>query len=66
MSFTDNPAADAERYYAKQEAQLQRQPKCSYCGHRIQTEQLYEINDELVCPSCLDNHFKKWTEDYIE
>ena len=66
MSYTDNPVADAERHIAKQEALLQRLPKCSYCGHRIQDEKLCVINDELICVSCMEQHFIKWTEDYIE
>lgn len=65
MTYTDNPAADAERYYAEQEAQMERLPRCSYCGCRIQDETLCDFGDEVICLSCLNQHFIKWTDDYI-
>lgn len=66
MNYTDNPVLDAERHYTRQEEQLNKQPKCSYCGKRIQTEKLCVFDDEVICLSCLDEHFIKWTDDYLE
>ena len=64
--YTDNPVLDAYRYDADQEAMLEKLPKCSYCDKPIQEDYCYEINDELVCRECLDEHFRKWVEDYAE
>lgn len=56
MYWTDDPVADAERYTAEQEAELEKLPKCSECGEPIQTDTYYEFNDELYCEHCLGNH----------
>ena len=63
---TDDPVADADRYFSEREERwLQRLPKCSECGEPIQTEECYEINDELICPDCLEFNHRKRVEDYI-
>ena len=64
--YSNNPIADYDRYCARQEAQLQQCPKCSYCEEPIQDDFLYEINDELFCESCLNDNHRKAVEDYIE
>ena len=51
---------------ASQEAALKKLPKCCECGEPIQTDELYEVNDELVCPQCMEDNHRKWTEDYYE
>ena len=51
---------------AEQERKLQMLPKCSECDEHIQTDECYEINDELVCPDCLKQNHRKWVEDYCE
>ena len=61
-----DPVADYEAYSAHQQAELDRLPRCSYCGEPIQTDYLYEINDELICPECLDQNHRKWVNDYVE
>ena len=66
MSWTDDPVRDAERHEAEQERQLQRLPVCCECDHPIQTDECYEMNGELLCPDCLKDNHKKWTEDYME
>ena len=66
MSWTDDPVRDAERYEAEQEESLKRLPVCCECGEPIQTDECYEFNDELICPDCLRDNHKKWTEDYME
>lgn len=55
-----------ERYDAEREAQLRKQPKCDYCGEYIQEDHYFDINDEKICPDCMDSHFRKWVEDYVE
>ena len=66
MYFTDDPVADYNRYSEEQDKQLQKLPRCSECDNPIQTEECYEINDELICPECLQDNHRKWVEDYIE
>lgn len=66
MYFTDNPVKDHDRYQEEQDKQLQKLPKCSMCDEHIQTDYLYEINDEVVCEECLNEHFRKNVEDYIK
>ena len=63
---TDDPVKDYDRYAEEQNKQLQKLPVCSYCDTHIQDECLYEINDELICENCLNDNFRKNTEDFIE
>ena len=57
---------DAERYYAEREEEAERLPECSECGEKIQSDELYEFNDELICPKCLKDNHMKWTNDYCQ
>ncbi len=66
MSWTWDALRDWERHDAQQQAALDKLPKCAYCDQPIQTDECYEINDELVCPDCLNEHHRKWVEDYIQ
>ena len=63
---TDNPIADFNRYDAECEAWLKSRPECSHCGHHIQEDLAYHVNDEGWHKSCFDNNFLKSVEDYIE
>lgn len=63
--WTDDPIADAERYIAKQEEELERLPKRGCCNNPIQDDYCYEINDELICQECLDLFHRKPVEDYV-
>lgn len=54
-----------ETHEREQERRLAELPVCDICGKPIQDEHYYLINDENVCPECLDNEFRKETEDYI-
>lgn len=65
MFYSDDPALDFDRYCDAQQAELDKLPKCAYCGEPIQDEHYYEICDEVICEECVDNHFKKRTEDFI-
>lgn len=66
MFYTDNPVRDEARYYAEREAELERLPKCVECDNHIQEEHCYLINDELICPECLEKNYKKWVEDFMD
>lgn len=65
MYYTDNPVADAERYEADRENELQKYPVCCNCGEHIQDEYCYLINDEFLCEECLKNDFRRNTDDFI-
>ena len=65
MYITDDPLEDFARHDAEQARELEKLPICAECGEPIQTEECYEINDELVCPDCLEYHYRKEVEDYI-
>lgn len=49
----------------QQEEALERLPKCCECGEAIQSEQCYEINGEYICPDCLEENHRKYTEDLV-
>lgn len=66
MYRTNDPVADWDRYCSEEERELKRRPKCSICGEHIEDDVCYEINDEIICPECLKDHFQKWTDDYIK
>lgn len=61
-----DPLDDFHAYDAHQQSELDRLPRCSECGEPIQTDECYEINDELICPECLDQNHRKWVDDYVE
>ncbi len=54
--WTDDPVADAERYFAEQDEELEKLPKCCECGEPIQTDTYYEFDGDLYCEDCMDNH----------
>jgi formylmethanofuran dehydrogenase subunit E len=64
MFYTDDPVKDYERYDNHMTERLLRLPVCSECKERIQTEYLYEIDGELICEDCMNDH-KKDANDYI-
>ena len=66
MCWTDDPVRDAERHDAEQERILQQLPVCCECGEAILSDECYEFDDGLICPDCLKDNHKKWTDDYIE
>lgn len=66
MCWTDDPVRDAERHEAEKERELQRLPVCCECDKPIQSDECYEINDELICPDCLKDNHRKWVDDYVE
>jgi formylmethanofuran dehydrogenase subunit E len=66
MRWTDDPVADAERYMAEQEEELKKLPVCDYCNEPIQDDYLFDLEGDIVCESCMNKHFRKHTEDYME
>ena len=65
MNIPDNYDQFLEKE-RREKAWLDSLPVCEICGKPIQDEHLYLINDEFVCPACLDRDFRKDTDDYVE
>lgn len=64
--WTDDPVADADRYFAKKEEELKKLPRCSECDHPIQNEYCFEFNGELICDECMHSNHRKQVEDFME
>jgi formylmethanofuran dehydrogenase subunit E len=64
---------DAYDMWVDHEAQQQREleeyierlPICSECGERMVCDWCYEINGELICEDCMDNH-RKSVDDFVD
>ncbi len=63
--YIPDPVDLFHQHDAEQQKKLDKLPVCVECDEPIQTDELYEINDELICPDCLVKYHRKWTEDYI-
>lgn len=66
MFYSDDPLFDFYRHDAEQEAWLAKRPKCADCCEHVQDDHFYLINDEVICPDCLESHFRKDVEDFYE
>lgn len=66
MQITDNPLADFASWDAEQTEQLERLPVCADCGEPVQDDHYYLINDEVICPDCLESGYRKDIDEYIE
>lgn len=64
--YSDDPSADYDAYDAKCAKRLEERPVCAFCGEHIQDDFLYEIDGDLVCEECLNEHYRKSTDCYIE
>lgn len=57
--YTDDPVADAEAYYNELARLEEKVPVCDCCSQPVAEDYYYEINDEVICAECMDNHFRK-------
>lgn len=48
----------------EQQKRFAKLPVCCMCGEPIQDEYYYLINDEILCQECLENNFRKETDEY--
>lgn len=51
-----------EAHEREQEKQLERLPVCADCGEPVQDDHYYLINDEVICPNCLEAGYRKEIE----
>lgn len=63
---SDDPIRDFNMKCAEEDAWLKQRPVCCYCEEHIQHDHFFLINDEAICPDCLESHFRKEVGDYIE
>ena len=54
------------RYDDEKERELAKLPICADCDQPIQDDYYYLINDECICPDCLESGYRKDIDDYIE
>lgn len=64
MQYTDDPAADYDAYSRELDAARELLPECCECGQRIEDDFCYEINDEIICETCMEQ-YKKFTMDLV-
>lgn len=55
-----------EAHDAERQKELEKLPRCSECDEPIQTDKCYEVNGELICPDCMEQNHRKWTDDYCD
>ena len=65
MYITGDPLADFDRWDAEQQRKMDKLPVCADCGEPVQDDYYYLINDEVICPNCLDAGYRKAVEDYV-
>ena len=65
MFYSDDPVKDFEAYDREQSKRLENLPVCADCDNPVQDDHYYLINDEVICPHCLEAGYRKETEDYI-
>lgn len=67
MHRTDDPIHDFMMHDIEEEEWLGKLPVCEYCKEEIQDECYYDLGDgEILCEECLNDHYRRWTEDYVE
>lgn len=54
-----------EAHEAEQEKLLELLPECEICGVTIQDDYYFEINDAIICEKCMNEQYRKRTEDFI-
>ena len=63
--YTDNPLADFATHDFEQQKELEKLPRCSHCDEPITDEFCYMVNDEPVCESCMNRHYRVSVDDLI-
>ena len=60
-----DPVEDFLNYDAKVEEENAKYPVCVSCGNRITDETFYEIAGEILCEDCMNESYRRFTDDYI-
>ena len=64
VRYTNDPVSDFLHHDTEQTRKLERLPVCTDCGHHIQDEHCYQINDEVICEDCM-REYRVYTDDLI-
>ena len=66
MSYfrSGDPLDDFHRWDREQEEALKRLPVCMKCRRRIQDDDLYDIDGEILCECCMKVKYRRSVEDY--
>lgn len=61
----------ANEYYlnqhlADEDRAEEKYPHCDICGKTIYDEHFYEIEGDYYCEDCLNDEFRRNTDDYME
>lgn len=49
----------------ERERQLLQLPVCEECGERIQDEDYYDVDGEILCEKCMRRKYRRKTEDLL-
>ena len=41
-------------------------PICADCGEPVQHGHYYRINDEVICPDCMESNYREEIDDFFE
>lgn len=62
--ITEDPLLDFLRWDRAQAKWIAQRPVCADCGEPIQDDHYYLINDEAICPNCIEA-YRHSIDDYI-
>ena len=65
MFYSDDPVRDFGRYDAEMARREARLPVCDKCRKRINADQFFEIEGEILCEKCLHDEYGRSTEDWL-
>lgn len=56
---------DADYYFDRKEAELEKLPKCSGCGEYIQTQDCIQLPDgDIYCSDCEHENASSWWHEF--
>lgn len=64
MFYSDDPVADAQRYYDYLDSLAAACPVCEHCGEHIQDEHCCKVGDLFFHEECIVEHYGVKTDDY--
>ena len=56
MILTGDPEKDADYRDVELEMKLAQNPICCECGEYVNDDSYYDIEGNVYCPDCIDNH----------
>lgn len=66
MSYrrSGDPLADFHRWDRQQEESLKKLPICVKCRRRIQDDDYYDVDGEILCEDHMKQRYRRSVEDY--